>query len=319
MKKRIVYVFYVFDGIKSFDEVEAYKLHFRCLEHFANVFNEAMFIITADDLNNPLIDQAKNFFYRTFSHCPVDIYVEQNDKYNREGPWYYKYIVKELNNLDGYTWFGHTKGLQNEHMENRLPSYWITSMYYFSLMFDPAEVLSNKYVAFGFPCFFGGYSKTHLSFLEDEIKDNIENLEKDLDTMDDLMKMYVKKSKFISYDHVWLISGSLYWMNCQKIYQYVQENDIPIDFDNYPPYWYNLKWVAEYFLPDLFSIYDVNYPFRDLVHKRNVFFDSHKKWFEEMYKEFTPYKNEFVLEYIKDFTPAKELIEYLEFHKSICG
>lgn len=159
-KFNLFYIFHILNDIVSFEENEMYEVHFRCLENINRFFKEAIFVITVDDLNNPLITSLKHKLSNEICYNIKNItfIVEQNNKLEREGYIFKKYVIDKLNKLwdeNTLVFFAHTKGIYN-YTEDRNVAKWVISMYYFCLnnvecfMYD---LLRDKILSYGFPCF----------------------------------------------------------------------------------------------------------------------------------------------------------------------
>lgn len=329
MTKRLIYVFYIFDDIKSFDEISMYKVHFNCLKHFANVFNNVQFIISVDDLNNTLIDDVKNFANDTFKHCEkLDIFVEKNIREHREGKWYIEYVVKKLDVLDGYTFFAHTKGVQNVHLDNKFPWMWTTMMYWFNLYFDPHNLLGDTYYASGFPfvgC--GGYPSLAIEGIKNQAQSIKDYYKPNCDEMFPLTgdpemirrNNLIRRSKFDNLEHVWQFTGSFYWMNCQKIAKFIKDNDLFVNFsENNLPWWYDLKYIAENYMTDLFTWNEINAPYKYIIMAINKYQDVNNLYKDETYGEhYSWYMDEYAERYLYDYIPYDTIALYKEFHNKM--
>lgn len=322
MTKRIIYALYIFNDIKSFDEIPVYKLHFECLKYFANIFNKAQFIISVDDFNNPLIDLATTFFQKTFAHCEeLHINVEKNVPETREAEWYQKYLVNRLEQLDGYTWFGHSKGVQNMHLDNKCPWFWVSSMYYFSLTQDPELSMGDQYYAYGFPfiCNQGYFSGGIKSYLEEQFYDVNENFRSNIEQYKYYEHLYIllQNPIFNRQEQLWQFIGSMYWMNTEKIAKYVKEKNIYTDYSyELPGLWYDFRFIGEAFLPDLFTWNEVNFPYRDRVFAVNKYQDINGI-FDDNFNNESYYQESYIVKYINDYFPQEAVDDFYAFHKNM--
>ena len=218
-KHRLIFVFHILDNIDSFDNDYIYKLHFKCLEYYSYVFDEATFIITANDFDNKLIWDAQYRISNIFNpFCKLKFIIEKNDKEYREGIHFYNYVLKRLDKYDGLTMFGHTKGVFNYDVQDIDVSDWVLALYHFNLsyMYD----VDNKLI----------YDKCYYLYAG--------------------VYSSRKSCHMIPY---WYANGSFYWMNCKKIAKYIKDNNIDIDDIIYKDNYRSIRYVAELFFPKLFD------------------------------------------------------------------
>lgn len=229
-KRRLIYSFFLKDDINSFDEDLSYKIHFTCLELITSrqlfYFDEVIFIISANDLNNQLINELKIKISSLFINVKnISFIVEDNDKYGREGVRFKKYILDNLNKLDGLTLFFHNKSCQPTYninlQENPDITYWIIGQYYFNML-----DVTNDYL--------GDFirNKNKLIFGWPYMCDNWHNQ--------------------------WLIGGSCFWMKCKDIYKYITENNI----ENKP---ITSRCIAEYYFPEILDKEQIDYPLSNII------------------------------------------------------
>lgn len=180
IKKRLVFYFYTFDGFKN---NRAIQIHLKCLSHYSHVFDEALFIISLDDVENKqLIFNTEAELLKT-GFRDIHFKVHKNNGYCEAQP-FWEEIVSKLDVLDGLTFFGHTKGItnyQNENISKTSIDTWILGMYYLNLEFIK-EV--EQYMTFYSARFYG-------AFLTDNREWNGVN---------------------------WLYTGTFFWLNCPMIY-----------------------------------------------------------------------------------------------------
>lgn len=188
---RLVYSFFIDDRIKSFNDHISYKVHLECLKAIFEMypfFHEVIFVITANDITNKLINELK---YKLSNICinviNLEFIIEQNDAYSREGNVFKKYILDKLDDYDGITLFFHNKGLDSKY-DNDFPYYWIIGQYYFNIIhlmyFQYDSFIKSKKLLYGWPY----------------INDN-----------------YYKQ---------WFYAGSCYWMKTQELKKYLDSHYI---------------------------------------------------------------------------------------------
>ena len=203
--KRLVYHLYLYDG--CFDS-KIYKLHLQCLHHYAHIFDEAIFVLTLDEVNNEnLIKLAKNTILDIFFTKDIKFIVRENTTY-REAATFFEEIVSKLDKLDGITFFGHIKGAGNQFNPdvNMDEVYtWVTAAYFLNLEYmwevEWYLVSSPSFSTYGaLKCYW----------------EDVENI------------------------HHWLYSGTFFWLNCQRVSGVTKKKNIPI-----PPL--NNRYCAETF------------------------------------------------------------------------
>lgn len=144
VKKRIIFHFYI---PQDWEASPVVNLHLKCLENYAGIFDEAEFTIIPDDIND--IDSVKKIEKRLlsiFKNTPIEFRVAENS-YLREAETFYNRVALRLGELDGITFFGHSKGITNVATYDKNSIYrWITAMYYGCLNDMPAveDRLTNK-------------------------------------------------------------------------------------------------------------------------------------------------------------------------------
>lgn len=195
---RLVYHMYV----KSFDDAVS-KIHFYCLGKYINVFNEALFIISLDDVDDTdLISAIETRITSLGFKGSLRFKIIKNDPYKREAETFYYEIVEKLNDLDGITFFAHSKGYSNKVSANLCK--WIAAMYFFGL----DDLIINQ------------------------VKDHL--LEKPSYMFDGFNPVFDDKN----FEHHplwygktlynWTYHGSFYWMNTQKIAKHLNSKSLQI-------------------------------------------------------------------------------------------
>ena len=195
---RLIYHMY----IKGFDNVVS-KIHFYCLEKYINVFNEALFVISLDDVDDTdLISSIETRITSLGFKGNLNFKIIKNDPYKREAETFYYEIVKKLYDLDGITFFAHSKGYSNRVNTNLCR--WIAAMYFFSL--DDLII---------------GQVKDHLLEKPGFMFDGFNPVFDDK-TFENHPLWYCKNL------YHWLYHGSIYWMNTQKIANYLNRESSQI-------------------------------------------------------------------------------------------
>lgn len=206
--KRLVFHFFVPENWK---ELKVVRLHLNCLKHYSFIFDEALFVISVDDVNN-------NALITEFEHTLLDLGFRKSIKFQvRQNTKFYESktlndeIIEKLDTLDGITFFGHSKGIGNEmfnDLEWEQLKTWVAGLYFLSLeYYYEAE---NK--------LYGVKAITYGPF-----------------------KTYWK-----DYDNVyhWVYSGTFFWVNTRRLYDKIQRENKKIRFCND-------RFFSELFLGDI--------------------------------------------------------------------
>lgn len=216
---RLIFAYYI---TESGEITSIHKLHINLLKLFIDKFKIKDFIITIDDTENiESIEKHKNYIISNLGN-DINIFIEKNDKFNREGIIYYKYVISKLDEYSANNellFFGHLKGISNDDLNNTIK--WVSLMYYFNLFYsyDAIDKLYNyqkedysKYICYGTIYHFH----------------NIESISK----------------------YGWMYMGSFHWLNSSRLFNYMNENNIDINFLACGD---RLRTCAETFLPNIFD------------------------------------------------------------------
>ena len=135
VKKRLIFYFYIPQtGYKSFSN----EIHLRCLKHYSDIFDEALFLIaTQEKSNDSEVMRLEKELIEIFNRQKITFKVVENS-YLREAKYFYEEVALKLGELDGITFFGHSKGITNissGQFEKETIYRWITAMYYGCLEF----------------------------------------------------------------------------------------------------------------------------------------------------------------------------------------
>ena len=180
---RLVYHLYVPNGeFGSFMDV-----HWNCLRYYSHLFTESIFVLCMENPED--FDRIKSIEKHIIGlgFNNVIFKVIKNSQY-REGLTLKNEVVDKMNDIDGLTFFAHSKGdsnLMSDNSDNL--GYWISSMYYYNLEFLDIvkyKLIEGFYLASGF-----------LVFVNKNILNN----------------------KF-----GYCFSGSFFWMNTQRLYDYIK-------------------------------------------------------------------------------------------------
>lgn len=190
MKKKLVFAFYLGKNFKD----EIIEIHLKCIERFSNVFDEAEIAFIVDDgYNRADLLYAQERLINAFLGKKITFSFFENGPY-RESIVFKELIADRLSSED-LVFFAHSKGMSNVEKYDREQIYvWVSAMYYYSLNFmDEVDrnLLNEKYYSYG-------------PFLT---KNN-------------------EPEKCNKYG--WYYIGTFFWINCKKLWQYMQNNEIPL-------------------------------------------------------------------------------------------
>lgn len=189
LKKLVFYLYYS----NSKDLHEFYDFHFSCLKEYYHIFDEAVFVISVDDVTDyDLIREAEGKILNIFKGKNVSFDIHKNDRMC-EIYAFEKYVVN-AKERDRLIFFGHSKGSTNVKQYNKENIYkWIAGMYFFNLNFmDEVE-----------RCLLGKKSMSYGSFL-----------------------MYDELNETNRYK--WFYIGTFFWVNLGKIDNYIKQNNIEL-------------------------------------------------------------------------------------------
>ena len=196
IKLRLVYYFYIPND--EFNEM--YELHFKCLEQYSNLFDESTFFIAIDDFDADKVRYVENRLINCGFNKNVKFNVIPNNESLREAKILKEEIVDKMRDLDGLTFFAHTKGVSTYTINPESNKIWVAAMYYFNLNYveDVKKYLyeyhNNSYGFFR--CF---------------------------------------DSEFYQIKNRWMYCGTFMWLNCPKIHHYIETQNVVVPelFDKY--------------------------------------------------------------------------------------
>lgn len=189
--RRLVYHFYV---TSRWRESEIMKIHLACLEEYAKNFTESIFILSMEDINDTqsIYELEKKIIDIGFTNVTFKVRPTNNlcesDTLDKE-------IFQHMGEMEGITFFAHSKGVYNEvrnfyNMTKESVLQWIVAMYYLT-QDSIAEVEGKLYGPHGI---LYGALKTFRA---------------------DLTNKY----------H-WIYSGTFYWINTMRLYDTIKLNNI---------------------------------------------------------------------------------------------
>lgn len=131
--RRLIFYFY---ATPDYRENDAYKMHFSCLKKYSNVFDDAHFFISVDDITDKeLISRVAGDIVSCGFVENVKFTIIENGQCC-ESMVFKNEIVDNLGELTGLTFFAHTKGVVSIKKYNRDSILkWIFGLYYMNLEF----------------------------------------------------------------------------------------------------------------------------------------------------------------------------------------
>lgn len=235
--KRLIYHFYV--G-KDFENNPIYKEHQYLLKKYSDIFDEALFVISTDNINDKdRLKEVKRFLLEC-NFKNIEFRVEENNSYY-EVATFEKYILNKLDTLDGMTFFAHTKGTNDYYEADKDKDAvlkWVFALYYLSLNFYK----ESEKIMFGSNascCFYGGL----LTCYNDKTATD---------------KHFPKnKAMYV---------GTYYWLNGREIY-YVHKNELPEVYNRF----YAENFPGNICCPHDFELYSHDYKMIDGTKAGNIF------------------------------------------------
>lgn len=191
IKHRLIFSFYLTD---DFEDNFANKIHFKMLRYYQDRFDEAIFCINIDNVDD--VELIKRFEKKILSIGyirNVDFKIYENTLY-REAYVFKHEIIDSLKELDGLTFFGHNKGYTNG--EHDWLKKWIVGCYFLAL--------------------------NDISDVDNQMIDSIYSERKIF-----YGSFLVKQNDPIDYGEFQYL-GTFYWLNGQGLYEYCKKNEIEI-------------------------------------------------------------------------------------------
>lgn len=237
MDSKLKIVYYLWVPTNGFSKLM--DMHWNCLKHYSNVFDESLFLIACDNKDN------ENVFFsiekiRSLGFKNLSIRVVEN-KSSRESYYLKREIIDYLDNFDGLTFFAHTKGVSDYDSQFSMNNItmWISSLYYFNLNFIDEvkdKLVHDKYFSYGT---FGHYGD------------------------------------FITTKYKWIYSGTFFWLNGPKLKRYIEENNIKLpslyDWTTYIIFKHTPRMYSENILS---CIYDKEYAYFNQNENCSIIYDN---------------------------------------------
>ena len=217
--KRLVYHFYA--GRGCLNNI-ANICHFRCLQYYSEIFNEAVITIACGDMLDVDVNEIKKKFIDILHVPSITFKVVENSPYYEAGTLYNE-IAGNPTPYGGLTFFGHNKGVSNVLDEDKSKTAilsWICALYYYSLSF--IDEVERELCSTPSSIFYGPY----------------------------LMQENYIRNRY----HLWY-AGTFYWVNSQRL---KRNGTLPIMSDREYAEWLpgeiggldTLKSHGEIWLPD---------------------------------------------------------------------
>lgn len=190
MKKKLVFYFYITrENVNS----EVYRVHYACLEKYIGIFDEVLFVISVDDVNDfELINSFEHRLTDIRKSGDIKFVIHQNDGFRES--WAFKKYVVDCIPEDKFVFFGHSKGITNvEKWDKNVLYNWIIGMYFYNFNFmNEVEDDFIKWTTFAYGSFL---------FTGDW---------------------------FETTRYKWFYSGAFFWLHSSKLYNYLKQHDIEI-------------------------------------------------------------------------------------------
>lgn len=193
MIKHLMFYWYIPD----FFWHEIYDLHLRKLSQYYHVFDKMTFVLSIDDTENiELIEKTKDKINAALQNVDIEYVIYQNDKQHQESAYVYNEIVMKFDSFDNeLLFFAHAKGVNTNYVQPAILVDWIEFMYDENL---------NKQNIYKFENDGEKYCMGTLKQYKNT--SNIPNLHFQLSD--------------------WHFPGTFYWLRPNKIYEYINENNI---------------------------------------------------------------------------------------------
>jgi len=217
MKKKLVFHFYIDSNWRT---NPIYNLHFKCLRHYRDCFDEAYFAICPEvDDDYDSIKEVEQKLFNIFNGIgKLEFDIVKNTTL-RECPTLKREVVDKLGE-DDLVFFAHSKGVSDlDRKTIEQTTTWVSALYY--------QSLSHLH---------GGYD------------DIVHYLEKEPFKMSygSLMVQFTYHPH-INSKYEWYYAGTFFWINSKKLKRYIRNNNITLpEMSN--------RYYSENFLGDIFPI-----------------------------------------------------------------
>lgn len=215
LKKELDFYLYV---TPDFFDRKTNLVHIECLRAYAHIFDQAVFYLSLDDINNlELIKKVEQELLSLPFNGNVSFVIHKNDDL-RESGVFANELVQKMKTEDKLIFFAHGKGYTNLDMyEERSMLEWLVGCYYLSLNFmEEVNFCINS------------NNRTFTAYGSFPLIDKKEYTPSVLAEPD--ANYYLGRIKY----H-WCYSGTFFWVNTVRLREYMRMFDVgyPEIFDRY--------------------------------------------------------------------------------------
>lgn len=229
--RRLIFHFYIED---NWLEKVTNKIHLLCLKHYAHIFDDVIFVISVDDINNYELIHSFEMAVLDLGFTPNISFKIVENTYLREARTFYDLIAKKIEEYDGLTFFGHSKGTSNlKTYDISEVSLWVLALYYFSLeYYEEATLLLTDGRELSFGPLLNEINGMDIEITEEGVIPR---------------KLFIEKTDMTLGEEKYLYMGTFFWLNGRSIYEYMRKNnkEMPMLTD---------RWYAENFCANIFPI-----------------------------------------------------------------
>lgn len=246
IRKRIVFHLYVKEG---WNTLLSNQIHFLCLRHYGHLFDDAIFIISLDDVNNnELITEVQLKLLTLNLPLNIEFKITKNNHF-REAETFKQEIVEKLGEYDGLTFFAHGKGMTNlDICTKEQVILWVSALYFFSLEYiEEMEYILTEGRQFS-------YGPLLVSIDE-------QTLGEEYFLPSFPREKFLERTKMTLGKYRYFYMGTFFWLNEKTIKEYIEKNNLKLPL-------FSDRWYAENFFSNIFplsfalshkGIYGVNY------------------------------------------------------------
>lgn len=272
-EKRIIFHFYVKEGWK---ESVTNRIHLECLKRYSYIFNEAIFVISIDDITNYNLIRDVELTILGLNFTPNISFNIVENNYLRESQTFYDFIATKLDEYNGLTFFGHNKGITNlDSYELDNVANWIISMYYLSLEYADE---ANYSLTDGRELSFGSLLNEIKPY---EIEVNEEGIVP--------RKQFADKNDVFLGKHKYLYMGTFFWLNGGSISEYMKKNNI--ELPKLTDRWYDENFCANLFNLDFAFSHKGRFTINYLQEGAEIIEMVHHATSEEEFQQYLEFKN----------------------------
>ena len=144
IKRNLVYHLWIPENMSE-NYRHILSIHLNCLKQFMPVFTDIKFVLSYDKKDDEVIKRLQRELFGDGFVGNISFVLSENCPFQREGKTYYDEILSKMDNLDGVTFFAHSKGVTNLDKANVIRENvekWITFMYWMNLHYTELNVLA---------------------------------------------------------------------------------------------------------------------------------------------------------------------------------